>query len=109
MIDTGWTLWAVILLLGAGTYLIRFSFLGLIGSRKLPDWVLRHLRYAPHAVLPGMIAPLVFWPQATGGEPDPARLMSAAAAALVGWWFRNTFFAILAGVSVLYLGLWLVG
>ena len=67
-------IWIVILAMGVGTYAIRFSFLGLIGGRKLPAWVLRHLRYAPMAVIPALIAPLVLWPQATQGQPDPARL-----------------------------------
>ena len=47
------TLWTIVLILGVGTYLIRFSFLGLVGNRKMPDWVLRHLRYTPVAILPG--------------------------------------------------------
>ena len=58
------TIWLVIVLLGLGTYLIRFSFVGLIGSRKLPDWVLRHLRYTPVAFIPAIAAPLVLWPAA---------------------------------------------
>ena len=67
------SIWLIILGMGVGTYLIRFSFLGLIGNRKMPDWVLRHLRYTPVAILPGLVAPLVMWPDATGGEPDPIR------------------------------------
>ena len=69
-------IWTIIVLLGVGTFLIRFSFLGLIGSRKLPEWALRHLRYTPVAVLPGLVAPLVLFPAATDGNPDPARLAS---------------------------------
>ena len=72
-------IWLLIALLGVGTYLIRFSFLGLIGDKKQPDWLLRHLRYTPVAVLPGLVAPLVVWPEATGGDPDPARLAAAVA------------------------------
>ena len=53
----GAEVWIVILALGAGTYLIRFSFLGLIGSRRLPEFVLRLLRYTPVALFPGIIAP----------------------------------------------------
>ena len=63
--------WTIIILMGIGTFLIRFSFLGIVGDRKVPDWVLRHLRYTPVAVLPGLVAPLVAWPAATGGETDP--------------------------------------
>lgn len=93
--------WTIIILMGIGTYLIRFSFLGLIGDRKLPDWVLRHLRYTPVAVLPGLVAPLVAWPAATGGDTDPARLAAAGATLLVAWWRGNLLWGAAAGVAVL--------
>lgn len=94
-------IWAIIALLGVGTYLIRFSFLGLIGGRKMPDWVLRHLRYTPVAVLPGLVAPLALWPAATGGDPDPARLAAAVATLVVSWWRRSIFWGAAAGASTL--------
>jgi len=52
-------IWLIIVVLGIGTFLIRFSFLGLIGDRPMPQIVLRLLRYTPVAVLPAMVAPLV--------------------------------------------------
>ncbi len=105
----GTTIWGIILALALGTYLIRFSFLGLIGDRKMPEWVLRHLRYTPVAVLPGLVAPLVLWPAATGGAPDPARLMAAMVTLAVGVLWKNVLAAILAGGGTLYLMLWLLG
>ena len=95
-------IWTVILVLGVGTYLIRFSFLGLIGGRRLPDWALRHLRYTAVAVLPGLVAPMVLWPAATGGEVDPARLSAALATFGVGILTRNVIASILTGAVVLY-------
>ncbi|MGR3484185.1 MAG: AzlD domain-containing protein [Paracoccaceae bacterium] len=94
--------------LGLGTYTIRFSFLGLIGSRPLPAWLASMLRYTAVAVLPGMVAPLVLWPEVTGGAMDPARLAAAAATLAVGWRF-GLFPAIAAGAAVLGLGLWVTG
>lgn len=101
------TIWAIILIMGVGTYLIRFSFLGLIGDRKMPDWLLRHLRYTPVAILPGLVAPLVMWPQATGGTPDPVRLAAAAVTLLVAWWWKNMLAGAAAGAVTLALLLWL--
>lgn len=101
------TIWTVILALGIGTYLIRLSFLGLIGDRAVPPWALRLLRYVPVAVLPALVAPLVVWPAATGGAPDPARMTAALVALAIGAATRNVLGAILAGMAVLYLGLWL--
>ena len=72
-------IWAIIAVLGVGTFLIRFSFLGLVGGRRMPGWLLRHLRYTPVAVLPGLVAPLVAWPDAVGGNTDPVRLAAAIA------------------------------
>lgn len=95
-------IWAVILILGVGTYLIRFSFLGLIGGKDLPDWVLRHLRYTAVAVLPGLVAPLVLWPAATAGEVDPARLSAALVTFAVGVLSRNVIAAILCGGVTLF-------
>ncbi|MBS1301030.1 AzlD domain-containing protein [Loktanella sp. SALINAS62] len=107
MSDT--TIWTVILLLGIGTFVIRFSFLGLIGTRPMPPLLLRLLRYTPVAVLPGLVAPLVLWPAATGGTPDPARLCAAAVAMAVGLWTRSVLPAVITGFATLYLGLWLTG
>jgi branched-subunit amino acid transport protein len=97
-----WTVWIVIICLGLGTYLIRFSFLGLIGSRELPEWFLRHLRYVAVAVMPALITPLVIWPEATQGEPDPSRLVAALAAFVVGIKFNSVIGAIVAGMISLY-------
>ena len=101
------TIWTIILIMGVGTYLIRFSFLGLIGDRKMPDWLLRHLRYTPVAILPGLVAPLVMWPQATGGTLDPVRLAAAAVTLLVAWWWKNMLAGAAAGAVTLALLLWL--
>jgi branched-subunit amino acid transport protein len=103
------TLWTVIVVLAVGTYLIRFSFLGLLGNRSLPGWLLRALRYTPMAVLPGLVAPAVLWPAATGGEPDPARLAAAFVTIAIGVLTRNLLAAIIAGGATLYITLWWIG
>ncbi|UPH71387.1 AzlD domain-containing protein [Abyssibius alkaniclasticus] len=95
-------IWATILLLGLGTWLIRFSFLGLIGARQMPDWALRHLRYVPVAIMPGIVAPLVAWPEATGGVLEPIRLSAIIVALLIGAYMRSTLWSIAAGLVVLY-------
>lgn len=102
-------IWLIILVLGIGTFVLRFSFLGLIGDRDLPPFVQRLLRYTAVAVIPGLVAPLVLWPAATGGEPDAARLAAAAATLLAGLLFRTVLPAILAGAVVLYAVMALLG
>ena len=105
MIPESTPIWFIIVVLGIGTFLIRFSFIGLIGDRPLPGWLLRHLRYTAVTVIPALVAPLVIWPPATGGEPEPVRLAAGLAALLAGYFTRNTVWAILAGGAVLAVGL----
>lgn len=95
-------LWLIILGLGLGSFVIRFAFLGLVGDRPLPDWLLRHLRYTAVAVLPALVAPLVVWPDATGGSPDAPRLAAAVATFVIGFLTKNVVAAIGAGVVTLY-------
>lgn len=102
-------IWFIILVLGIGTFLIRISFLGALGNRDLPEWVLRHLRYTPVAVMPGLVAPLVLWPAATGGQPDLPRLLAAAATIGFGLLTRNVLASIFGGAGTLYLAQYLLG
>jgi branched-subunit amino acid transport protein len=95
-------LWVIILALGLGTFLIRFSFLGILGDRQLPPWLLRHLRYTAVGILPAMVTPLILWPQATGGQIDPVRITAATLALAIGLWTKNAIWAIVAGMATLW-------
>ncbi len=96
------TLWMIIAGLAFGSWLLRFSFLGIIGNKELPEWAKRHLRYTVVAVMPGIIAPLVFMPRATGGVFDLPRFVAAAVTLAIGVWSRNLLIAIGAGAVTLY-------
>ncbi|SHI05907.1 AzlD domain-containing protein [Marivita hallyeonensis] len=95
------TFWLLTIGLGIGTFAIRFSFLGLLGGKELPDWALLHLRYVGVAVFPALFTPLVLWPDATGGEVDPVRILAACAAFLVGL-KGSVIGAIVAGMGTFY-------
>ncbi len=94
--------WALTVALGIGTFLIRFSFLGLLGRKTLPDWALLHLKYVGVAVFPALITPLAVWPAATGGTIDPLRIVAALVALAAGLRF-GVIWAIIAGMGSLYL------
>jgi branched-subunit amino acid transport protein len=102
-------LWIIILALGLGTFLIRFSFLGFLGNRELSPWLLRHLRYTAVGILPAMVTPLILWPQATGGQLDPVRIAAAGLALALGLWTKNAIWAIVGGMAALWAMGWLVG
>ena len=70
-------IWLIIALMAIGTFAIRFSFLGLIGSKRMAPVIERMLRFTPVAVLPGMVAPLVLWPT---DAADGVTLLHLAAA-----------------------------
>lgn len=96
------TFWAVTIGLGIGTFLIRFSFLGFMGQRSLPEWAMRHLKYVGVAVLPALVTPMVLGPALQGGALDPVRLIAAIVAALLGWRL-SVVWAIFGGMGTLWL------
>jgi branched-subunit amino acid transport protein len=108
MIDTG-TLWIVIIGLGIGSFALRFVFIGLVGDRAMPAWVLRHLRYTAVAILPALVAPQVLWPAANDGNPEPARIIAAVVTLGVGIATRNVLVAIVCGAVTLFGMLYLLG
>lgn len=95
-------IWIVIAALGAGSYLIRFSFFGLLGPNALPPWVMAHLRYSAVAIIPGLVAPLVMTGGTTG--ENLLRLAAAAVALATGWWRKSTLVGILSGAAVMAVG-----
>ncbi|MDU9005659.1 AzlD domain-containing protein [Sedimentitalea todarodis] len=103
------TLWTVIIGLAIGSFALRFVFIGLVGNRPLPPWLLRHLRYTAVAILPALVTPLVIWPAATGGVPDLPRMAAAASTIAIGLLTKNVIAAIFAGAGTLYGLLYLLG
>ena len=101
-------IWTVIIVLGLGSFVLRFLFLGVVGNRALPAWVLRHLRYTAVAMLPALVAQMVVWPAATGGVPDAPRAVAACVTLLVGLLSKNVILAILAGAGSFYLSVFLL-
>lgn len=96
-------IWFIIAALGVATFAIRLSFLGLIGNRELPEWLLRHLRYTPVAILPALVTPLVVWPDAPDSSLSPPHLAGAIAAMAVGYWRKSPIWAVVAGMTAFLL------
>ncbi len=103
------TMWIIIVGLAVGSFALRFVFIGFVGDRPMPPWLLRHLRYTAVAILPALIAPLVVWPSATGGEADVPRMSAATVALAVGLITKTVLAAIFSGAATLYGLLYLLG
>lgn len=103
------TIWVIIAGLAFGSFALRFVFIGFVGDRPMPPWVLRHLRYTAVAILPALITPLVVWPAATDGQPDLPRMAAATVALAVGVVSKNMLAAIFSGAGTLYGLLFLLG
>lgn len=96
------TTWAAILLAGAGTFLMRASFL--LAAHKMadvPEPVHRVLRQIPPAALAALVVPALLRPDGEFGLWQP-ELAAGALAALVSWKTRSVVATLTVGMGVLF-------
>lgn len=73
-----WQSWAVVFGLAVGTFLIRYSFIGLLTDRGIPPWLDRALKlmvpaifaaivFSGIAIVGGNVAGLAYWPRYAAG------------------------------------------
>ena len=89
------TIWFTFIIAGLLTFLIRLSFIVLLGKFAAPLWLTRALRFVPPAVLTAIIVPdLVLKSGALAISPTNARLMAGLIAILVAWRTKNALITI---------------
>jgi branched-subunit amino acid transport protein len=93
-------IWLTMLVAGALTYLIRLSFIGILGRWQPPAWARRALRFVPPAVLSAIVFPEVLVREGSFVFLNP-RLGAAVVAAVVAWWTKSAILAIVAGMGAL--------
>lgn len=103
------TLWIVIAGLAIGSFGLRFAFIGFVGNRALPDWVMRHLRYTAVAIIPALVTPLVIWPAPTDGAPSLLHFAVACLTFAVAALSRNVLLAMATGAGSLWGLMYLFG
>lgn len=88
---------------GLVTFLIRLSFIALLGKVEVPPLLTRALRYVPAAVLSAIIFPeLVVRDGAPDLSPGNPRLAAGLLASLVAWRTRSVGLTIAAGMLALW-------
>ncbi len=98
------TIWLIILLGGALTFGMRFSFVYLLGRFEVPETMRRALHYVPPAVLSAIIFPELFMPENNLDlSLGNARLLAGVIAVLVAAWTKNSLLTILAGIAALFI------
>ena len=59
------SIWLLFIVLAAGTFALRFSFIYLFGKVDMPDWLRRALRFVPASVLAALVFPALIYPNGT--------------------------------------------
>lgn len=97
-------LWGLMLLSGAVTFCIRYSFIAAEGHYRPPPWFRRLLPFVPIAALTALVAPELVLAQGEivlGGGNH--RLWAGLVAILVAALWRNTLLTIGAGFLALFM------
>ena len=98
------TLWLTMIAIGVATFLLRLSFISVLGRIEIPDLVRRALRFVPPAVLTAIIFPELLIHEGTLNlSLSNDRLIAGLLAAVVAWRTKNVVLTILVGMLFLYL------
>src|SRR5215210_4674215 len=97
-------LWVVIVGAAAVTFVLRVSFVALLGRTEMPLFVERALRFVPAAVLTAFVIPLLIYDNGAmqvslGNE----RLLAGLMAALIAWRTRSVLFTLGVGMATLWI------
>lgn len=98
------TTWALIAAIAVPTFLVRFSFIGLLGRfGGIPEWAERALAFVPAAVLAALVVPDVVTIQATAvATLAQEKVVAAVVAAGVASYTEDVFATIAVGMGVFW-------
>lgn len=94
----------IIVAIGIGTYLIRLSFIGILGTRTMPDWAMVPLRFVAPAVLAALVAPAVLLRDGAvdlSAATNP-RALAALIALLIAWKTESVIAVIVTGMAAVW-------
>jgi len=97
------SIWIVMALIGALTFLTRLSFIALSGRWDAPPLFRSALRFVPVAILTAIIVPeLVMHTGTLDLSLSNTRLLAGIIAILVAWRTRNTVLTIVIGMAAFW-------
>ena len=97
------SIWIVMALIGALTFLTRLSFIALSGRWDAPPLFRSALRFVPVAILTAIIVPeLVMHTGTLDLSLSNTRLLAGIIAILVAWRTRNTVLTIVIGMTAFW-------
>lgn len=96
------TIWLTMFAIGAGTFLIRFSFIWFFGRGDVRPAIQRVLRFVPPAVLTALILPSFVFSQHASFSIGNPRMWAGLVAAIVASRSRNILLTISAGMGTLW-------
>lgn len=96
--------WAIILIIAAGTLAARVSFIVLLGRvEEVPDWLERLLELVPAAAIAALVFPsLVYLDGSIALSPGNDRLVAGALATAVAWRTESLLATVVAGMAVFW-------
>ena len=96
--------WLMIVAAGIATFLIRLSFIALLGRLNAPEWFTRLLSFVPPAVLSAIIfRDVLIQNGALINSIANPRLLAALIASVVAWHTKNALITIGVGMAALIL------
>ncbi len=101
--------WLIVIVVGAGTYLTRLSFIGILGDREIPSYVERPLRLVAPAVIAAIAIPELVAPDGdVFVSLDNLRQLAGIVAIAAAWKTRSLGWTIAVGMVSLWVLDWLL-
>ena len=97
------TIWIIMLGLAAGTFLLRSSFILVLGEREIHPLMGRALRFVPAAVLSALVVPEILTRHdSLLISPRNPQLIAGIVAGAIAWRSRSVVLTILGGMVTLW-------
>ena len=103
------SIWVVMIVVGALTFLTRLSFIALAGRWDAPPLFRSALRFVPVAILTAIVVPeLVMHTGTLDLSLTNPRLLAGLLAIFVAWRTKNTVLTIVVGMTAFWVLQWII-